>query len=206
MHVACLDLEGVLVPEIWINVAERTGIEELKLTTRDISDYDELMSHRIKVMHEHGLKLSTIKQVIQGMGPMPGAKEFLDWLRERWQVVILSDTFYDFADPLMAQLGRPTLFCHSLQISDDMVVGYHLRQPDSKREAVKALASLGFTTMATGDSYNDTAMLSQANFGALFCPPQRVIDEFPQFPVAQNYDDLRAYFSEAAEKIDAQEH
>ncbi len=203
MHIACLDLEGVLVPEVWINVAQRTGIEELKLTTRDISDYNELMDHRLAVMAKHGLKLSTIKQVIAEMGPLPGADEFITWLRQRWQVVILSDTFYDFADPLMDQLGRPTLFCHSLVVQDDMVVGYELRQPNGKYEATKAFQSLNFTTLATGDSYNDTAMLNQADFGALFNPPANVIAEFPHLPVAHDYAELKEQFSAAAERLDA---
>ena len=203
MHIACLDLEGVLVPEVWINVAERTGIDELKLTTRDISDYNELMDHRLAVMAKHGLTLSAIKKVIADMGPLPGAKEFLDWLRARWQVVILSDTFYDFADPLMDQLGRPTLFCHSLVVRDDMVVGYQLRQPNGKYEAVRAFQSLNFTTLSTGDSYNDTAMLNQADYGALFNPPANVIAEFPHLPVAHDYEDLKEQFLAASEQLES---
>lgn len=203
MHIACLDLEGVLVPEIWINVAERTGIEELRLTTRDISDYDELMKHRLRVMADHGLTLSTIKSVIAQLHPMPGAADFLHWLRERWQVVILSDTFYDFADPLMAQLDRPTIFCHNLVVRDDVVVGYRLRQPDAKRAVVKALKSLNFTTLATGDSYNDTAMLQAADFGAFFCPPENILKEFPEIPVTRDYAGLQELFEQAAERLDA---
>ncbi len=203
MHIACLDLEGVLVPEIWVNVAERTGIEELRLTTRDISDYDELMRRRLAVMAAHGLTLSTIKSVIAQLHPLPGAADFLHWLRERWQVVILSDTFYDFADPLMAQLDRPTIFCHNLVVEDDKVVGYSLRQPDAKRAVVKALRGLNFTTLATGDSYNDTAMLRAADFGAFFCPPDNVREEFPDVPVTRDYAGLQELFEQAAARLEA---
>ena len=150
MLVACLDLEGVLVPEIWINVAERTGIDELRLTTRDIADYDELMTHRLRVLDAHGVRLSQIQEVIASLGPLPGAAAFLDWLRERFQVVILSDTFYQFGMPLMAQLGHPTLLCHRLEVADDRIVGYRLRQPDGKTAAVRAFQSLNFQVVATG--------------------------------------------------------
>ena len=202
MHVACLDMEGVLVPEIWINVAEATGIDELRLTTRDISDYDELMGHRLRVMAERGLRLSTIKEVIADMGPMPGAVDFLDWLRGRWQLVILSDTFYDFADPLMAQMGRPTLFCHDLVVEDDRIVGYRLRLDDQKREAVRAFRRLNFTTLAAGDSYNDTRMLLEADYGALFRPPANVVAELPQLPVAADYDALARLFEQAGARLE----
>ena len=201
MLVACLDLEGVLVPEIWINVAERTGIDELRLTTRDIADYDELMRHRLRVLDQHGVKLSQIQEVIAGLGPMPGAREFLDWLRERFQVVILSDTFYQFGMPLMAQLGYPTLLCHNLEIAADRIVDYHLRQPDQKTKAVAAFQSLNLKVIATGDSYNDTGMLGQAEQGILFCPPDNVIAEFPQYPIALDYDQMRTEFLAAAERI-----
>lgn len=201
MQVACLDLEGVLVPEIWINVAERTGIEELKLTTRDISDYDELMQHRLTVMDTHGVKLSLIQSVIAQMGPLPGAPEFLNWLRERYQVVILSDTFYQFGMPLMAHLGYPTLLCHKLEVADDRIVGYQLRLKDGKTKAVAAFQELNLQCIASGDSYNDTGMLKQAEAGILFCPPQNVIDEFPQFPVARDYEQLKAEFEAASARI-----
>jgi phosphoserine / homoserine phosphotransferase len=201
MLLACLDLEGVLVPEIWIAVAERTGIDELKLTTRNIADYDELMTHRLRVLDEHEITLSTIQQVIAELGPLPGAIEMMAWLRERFQVVILSDTFYPFGMPLMAALGYPTLLCHDLQVTDDRITGYTLRQRDQKTKAVRAFQSLNLQVIASGDSYNDTGMLSAAEAGILFCPPQRVIDEFPQFPVALDYDQLRAEFSAAAERI-----
>lgn len=197
MELACLDLEGVLVPEIWIGVAKATGIDDLRLTTRDISDYDQLMQHRLRVMAEHGVSLSQIQAVIAEMGPLPGAAEFLDWLRGRFQVVILSDTFYEFGMPLMAQLGFPTLLCHKLEIHDDRVVGYRLRQPDAKRAAVRAFHSLNYRVVATGDSYNDTAMLSEADAGILFCPPDNVIAEFPQFPVVTDYPQLQQAFDNA---------
>lgn len=198
MELACLDLEGVLVPEIWINVAERTGIAELRLTTRDIPDYDQLMRGRLALLDQHGLKLSDIQQVIAGMGPLEGARECLDWLRERFQVVILSDTFYEFAQPLMRQLGWPTLFCHKLEVVEDRVVGYTLRQPDSKRAAVQAFHGLQYRVIAAGDSYNDTAMLAEAEAGILFRPPQNVIDEFPQFPVTRTFEELREAFRTAS--------
>jgi len=200
--VACLDLEGVLVPEIWINVAERTGIAELRRTTRDEPDYDKLMQGRIRILAEHGLGLRDIQQVIAGMEPLPGANECLAWLRERFQVLILSDTFYQFAKPLMRQLGDPTLFCHDLETdAAGRVSGYHLRQDDSKRRAVQALRGLQFTTIAAGDSYNDTAMLAEADAGILYRPPENVVREFPQFPVARSYDELRAAFEHAAEEL-----
>lgn len=202
MHLACLDLEGVLVPEIWIAVAETTGIEELRLTTRDIADYDELMQHRLRVLDAHGLKLPDIQAVIATLRPLPGANEFLDWLRERYQVIILSDTFYQFADPLMAQLGRPTLFCHQLEVADDgRITDYRLRMPDQKRHSIEALQQINFACIAAGDSYNDTSMLGQADAGILFNAPQRVIDEFPQFPVARSYDELRTEFTAASQRI-----
>jgi phosphoserine / homoserine phosphotransferase len=197
MKLACLDLEGVLVPEIWIRVAETTGIEQLRLTTRDIADYDELMRHRLGLLDANGIGLSQIQEVIAAMGPMPGAAGFLDWLRTRFQVVILSDTFYEFAMPLMAQLGYPTLLCHRLQVRDDRILGYTLRQPDSKRAAVRAFHHLNYRVVATGDSYNDVAMLAEADAGILFRPPANVVAEFPRFPVVTDYDGLREAFATA---------
>ena len=195
MEIACLDLEGVLVPEIWIDVAERTGIDELRLTTRDEPDYDVLMKRRLEILARRELGLPDIQQVIAGMAPLEGAVEFLDWLRERFQLLILSDTFYEFAAPLMAQLGWPTLFCHRLDVgSDGRIVGYQLRLADQKRLAVEALRGLQFRVIAAGDSYNDTSMLAAANAGILFRPPDNVIREFPQFPVARSYDELRRVF------------
>ena len=198
MKLACLDLEGVLVPEIWINVAESTGIEALRRTTRDEPDYDVLMRSRLEILAEHGLRLSDIQEVIGRMRPLEGAAEFLDWLRERFQVVILSDTFYEFADPLMAQIGRPTLFCHRIETDDSgRVVAYHIRLEDQKRKAVEAFRQLNFQVIAAGDSYNDTAMLTEANAGILFRPPDNVIEDFPQFPVTRSFEELRAEFAKA---------
>jgi len=202
--VACLDLEGVLVPEIWIAFAERTGIPELRLTTRDIPDYDELMGRRLRILRERGLGLPDIQEVIGGMDPLPGAAEFLSWLRERHQVVILSDTFYEFATPLMRKLGWPTLFCHCLEVAPSgEVTGYRLRQRDPKRRAIQALRSLNFATVAAGDSYNDTTMLAEADAGILFRPPDRVAEEFPQFPVTRDYEELRAAFRAAAGRLES---
>lgn len=199
MIFACLDLEGVLVPEIWINVAERTGIDALRITTRDEPDYDVLMKRRLEILAEHGLTLADIQQVIGTLQPLDGAREFLDDLRERFQVLILSDTFYEFADPLMRQLGRPTLLCHSLGIDDEgRIVDYHLRMPDQKRQAVIRLHELRFKVIAAGDSYNDTSMLGEADAGILFSPPDNVIEEFPQFPVTRSYTELRNAFEEGA--------
>jgi phosphoserine/homoserine phosphotransferase len=200
MLLACLDLEGVLIPEVWINFAERTGIDALRMTTRDEPDYDVLMKMRLEILAEHGLGMPDIQQVIGGLRPLDGAAEFVDWLRERFQVVILSDTFYQFAAPLMAQLGYPTLFCHDLVIEDNgRVSDYRIRMPDQKRAAVKAFHGLNFKVIATGDSYNDTSMLGEADAGILFRPPDNVIAEFPQYPVATTYDALRAEFTAAAE-------
>jgi phosphoserine/homoserine phosphotransferase len=197
--IACLDLEGVLVPEIWINVAKKTGIDALKRTTRDEPDYDKLMRARLAILDQHGLKLRDIQSVIAQMGPLDGARDFLNWLRERAQVIILSDTFYEFAAPLMAQLDHPCLFCNSLVVDDEnRVTGYQLRIRDGKRKAVMALKLLNFTVVAAGDSYNDTTMLAEADAGILFRPPDNVIRDFPQFPVTQTYDELRAAFERAA--------
>jgi phosphoserine/homoserine phosphotransferase len=199
--VACLDLEGVLVPEIWINVAERTGIEELRLTTRDEPDYDVLMKGRLRILAENGLGLSDVQKVIAQMSPLEGADRFLDWLRERFQVLILSDTFYEFAEPLMRQLGFPTLFCHSLGVDDQgRVVDYFIRLPDQKRRTVMALRELEFRVIAAGDSYNDTTMLGAADAGILFRPPDNVIREFPQFPVTRTYEELREAFIEGEKR------
>ena len=192
MRIVCLDLEGVLVPEIWIEFAQRTGIPELRRTTRDEPDYDKLMKARLAILKRHGLGLAAIQEVIAAMGPMPGARDFLDALRGDYQVIILSDTFYEFARPLMRQLGLPTLFCHSLVVDDDgMIADYRLRMPEQKREAVTRLKELNFRVVAAGDSYNDTAMLAEAHAGILFHPPENVIREFPQFPVTRSYDELR---------------
>jgi phosphoserine/homoserine phosphotransferase len=188
--IVTLDLEGVLVPEIWVAVAERTGIDALRRTTRDEPDYDVLMKGRLALLAEHGLSLSLITDVIGGLGPLPGARAFLDALRERTQVLILSDTFEQFAAPLMAHLGRPTLLCHSLVVEDDRIVDYRLRMPDQKRHAVEALRGLNYRVVAAGDSYNDTAMLAAADAGFLFHAPANVVAEFPQFPALDSYHEL----------------
>ncbi len=201
MEIACLDLEGVLIPEIWINFAERTGIDELRATTRDIPDYDVLMTQRLRILKEHKLGLPDIQEVIDGMGPLDGAREFIDWLRERFQVVILSDTFYEFAAPLMRQLGHPTLLCHKLSVDDQgFVTDYHIRQKDPKRQAVLAFKGLNYRVIAAGDSYNDTTMLGEADKGILFRPPQNVIDEFPQFPVVNDYAAFRQAFVDSSNR------
>ena len=193
--IACLDLEGVLVPEIWINVAERTGISELRVTTRDEPDYDKLMRRRLGILEAHGLGLPDIQHVIGSMRPLAGAAEFLDWLRARFQVLILSDTFDEFAAPLMRQLGYPCLFCNSLVVDDGgKVRDYRIRLRDGKRKAVMALKLLNFEVVAAGDSYNDTTMLAEADHGILFRPPDNVVREFPQFPVTRSYAELRAAF------------
>ena len=196
--VACLDLEGVLVPEIWINVAERTGIAALRRTTRDEPDYDKLMRGRLAILDEHGLGLPDIQAVIGGMEPLDGAPAFLEWLRGRTQVIILSDTFAEFAQPLMRKLGWPTLFCHGLEVEPSgRIAGYRLRLADGKRKAVESLRALAFRTVAAGDSYNDTTMLGAADAGILFRPPANVVADFPQFPVTTTYDELRAAFVRA---------
>ena len=188
--IVTLDLEGVLIPEVWIAVAEATGIEGLLRTTRDEPDYDALMRYRLDLLSEHGLGLTKIQEVIATLTPMPGARAFLDILRERTQVIILSDTFEQFATPFMRQLGWPTIMCHQLLIDGDTIVGYQLRQQDQKRKAVEALQSLNFRIIAAGDSYNDTTMLGAASTGFLFRSPDNVIAEFPQFRAFTDYDDL----------------
>ena len=202
MQLVCLDLEGVLVPEIWIEFSERTGIPELRRTTRDEPDYDKLMSYRLDLLRKHKLGLPDIQKVIAAMGPLPGAKDFLNDLRRDYQVVILSDTFYEFAMPLMAQLGMPTLFCHKLEADlEGFLVNYHLRMPNQKREAVQRFKELNFKVIAAGDSYNDTAMLAEAHAGILFHAPENVIREFPQFQVTNSYPELRAAIDAASKTI-----
>ena len=193
MHIVCSDLEGIFVPEIWINVAERTKIPELRLTTRDISDYDVLMRQRLKILAEHGLKLKDIQDVIGTIQPLDGANEFINWIKEITQLIIVSDTFAQFAEPLMKQLNRPTLFCHNLVVNEqDEIIDYKLRQKDPKRKVVQALQSLKYKVIAFGDSYNDVSMLQQADVGILFKPPQNVIDDYPELPVTNNYIELKA--------------
>lgn len=196
--IVCLDLEGVLVPEIWINVAIKTGIDELKITTREMPDYDALMKRRLAILDQHKLTIHDIQSVIANMGPMEGANEFVAWIRERCQVIILSDTFYQFAQPLMRQLGFPTLFCNQLEIDPaGRIVNFHMRMPNQKKHSVAAFKSLNFFTMAAGDAYNDTAMLGEADAGFFFCPPDHLPKEFPQFSVTKNYGELQACFKEA---------
>ena len=202
MQIVCLDLEGVLVPEIWIAFAQRSGIAAFNRTTRDEPDYDKLMQFRLGLLRQHGLKLADIQAVIRGMAPMVGAKEFLDDLRSRYQVIILSDTFYEFADPLMQQLGRPTLFCHRLVTdSEGFVADYKLRQPNPKFHAVNALRSLNYQVIAAGDSYNDTGMLGAADAGFFIHPPPGIVAQFPQFPVNHSYAELRAAIESAATRL-----
>lgn len=189
--IVCLDLEGVLVPEIWIRVSKKTGIQELSLTTRDIPDYDALMARRIKILRENNLRLSDIQAVIDTIRPLPGARAFLDRLRADHQVIILSDTFYEFAGPLMKKLGYPTLFCNSLETDKKGFIARHrMRQPDGKRKAVQGIKRLGFGVRAAGDSYNDIGMLTAADKGVLFNPPPKIAKQFSHFPVTKNYSQL----------------
>jgi phosphoserine/homoserine phosphotransferase len=191
------DLEGVLVPEIWIAFAEKTGIEQLRLTTRDITDYDQLMQMRLKILKERSLRLQDIQDVIATISPLPGAEKFTAWIRERTQFVILSDTFYEFAKPLMAQLGYPTIFCHSLEVDDGgTITGYRLRLDQSKRRAIAAFRELQFNTLAMGDSYNDIAMLERADAGVLFNPPDNVIDDHPHLPVIRSFGEAKRFIGE----------
>jgi phosphoserine/homoserine phosphotransferase len=193
MYIICLDLEGVFTPEIWINVAEKTGIKELRLTTRDISDYNVLMKKRLAILDEHNLKIDDIQNVISGIQPLEGAVAFLDWLRAQMPVIIVSDTFVQFADPLLEKLGRPTLFCNTLSIDPNgRITDYQLRQQDGKRKVVMALKNLKYRVIAAGDSYNDMSMLQEAHRGLLFRPPENVIQEFPEFPVFNEYEDIKA--------------
>lgn len=193
MKLVCSDLEGVFIPEIWINVAKKTGIEELKLTTRDISDYDELMQHRLKILDANNLKLKDIEEVISTLDPLPGAFEFVEWIRSQNQFIILSDTFEEFAKPLMEKLNWPTLLCHSLKLdADGRIEDYVLRQNDQKTKAVNAFKGLNYEVFSFGDSYNDTGMLLASDSSCFFCPPQKVIDDFPDIPVTTNYTELKA--------------
>jgi len=202
VQIVCLDLEGVLIPEVWIKFADATGIPELRVTTRDIPDYDVLMKRRLLILEEHKLGLPQIQEVVSGMEPLDGAVEFIAWLRTRFQVVILSDTYYEFVMPLIAKLGHPTLLCHRLETdAAGLVVNYLLRQVDPKRQAVKAFHGLNYKVIAAGDSYNDTTMLSEADAGILFHAPDNVIAEFPQFPAVHSYEDLKAEILQASARI-----
>ena len=198
MNIVCLDLEGVLIPEIWIAFAEKTGVDALKRTTRDEPDYDTLMRYRLDILDKEGFKLADIQNVIGTLDPLPGAKEFVEWVTSETRLVILSDTFSQFAGPLMAKLGNPTLFCHELVIdSDDRIADYKLRLKDHKRKAVEAFRTLHFDTIAAGDSYNDLSMIDSADKGILFCPPERLIKERPELPVAKNHAELKTMIEES---------
>jgi phosphoserine / homoserine phosphotransferase len=200
MHIFCSDLEGVFVPEIWINVARHTGIDELKLTTRDISDYDVLMNHRLKILEKHNLKLPDIQEVIRKIEPLEGAAAFLDWIRSHHQIIIVSDTFVEFAGPLMRKLGWPTLFCNRLEVGPDhAIIGYRLRQKDGKRKVVQALKTLQYRVIAFGDSYNDITMLKEADAAFLFRPPENVENEFPDILATHSYDELRQWLISAVD-------
>ncbi|WP_454061016.1 bifunctional phosphoserine phosphatase/homoserine phosphotransferase ThrH [Candidatus Nitrospira salsa] len=196
--VTCLDMEGVVAPEIWLAVADHFKVQDLKMTTRDIPDYDELMQKRLLVLREHGITLQNIRKIVEGLSPLEGAPQFLAWLRERSQVIILSDTYYEFVSPLMKQLNYPTIFCHSLEVDNDGFISqYHLRMPDQKRHAVQALKNIGFRVIAAGDSYNDISMLKEADAGIFFCPPETIQGEFPQFPVTRTYEDFQKQLAHA---------
>lgn len=197
LDVLCLDLEGVLIPEVWLGVAARTQIEALNKTTRDIPVYDDLMRSRLDTLAEHDISLSLIEEVIESLDPLPGAREFLDWARERFQVAIISDTFYQFAMPFMAKLGHPTLLCHNLVVENDRIVDYRIRQPDPKRCSVRAFKSLQYRVFAAGDSYNDISMLEEADTGFFFCAPENVMNEFPQYQAAEDYAALQQLLTTA---------
>ena len=202
MNIACLDFEGVLIPEIWLGLAETTGIDELKVTTREISDYDELMRLRLDIMARNNLKFADIRAAADSLDPLPGAAEFLAWLRTEFQVAIISDTFYELAGPLIEKLDYPMILCHKLIVADDgSITDYKLRQPDPKRCSVQAFKSLKYNVVATGDSYNDISMLSEADYGVFFCPPDNVIEDYPDFAVARDYQELQAAFSEAQQDL-----
>lgn len=196
--ITCLDMEGVLFPEIWIGLAEKVGLDELRLTTRDISDYDVLMKKRLHVLKTHGITIRDIQEVVQTIAPLPGVPEFMEWLRNRCQVIILSDTFYEFVGPLMKQLDFPTIFCHSLEIDEKgFIANYCLRQKDQKRHAVIALKNIGFRVLAGGDSYNDVSMLKEADAGIFFCPPESIAQEYPQFPITRTYLEFQSHLAQA---------
>jgi phosphoserine/homoserine phosphotransferase len=199
LNVLCLDLEGVLIPEVWQAVAAETGADELLKTTRDIPVYDDLMQLRLEVLERLDLPLSVIERVIEGLDPLPGAADFLDWARQRFQIAIISDTFYQFGMPFMAKLGQPMLLCHQLEVSDDKIVGYRIRQPDPKRCSVRAFQSLECRVLAAGDSYNDISMLEEADAGFFFCAPDNVLQEFPQYQSATDYAQLQGLLVAADE-------
>ncbi len=202
MQIVCLDFEGVIIPEIWVGLAEKTGIDELRVTTQEMSDYDELMKLRLDIMDQHKFTIADIQNVVNELEPLKGAKEFLDEVRKHFQVVILSDTFYEFILPLLSKLNFPTIFCHRLDIDGNgRIVDYRLRMADHKRHAVKAFHNLNYKVFAAGDSYNDTGMLGEADQGFFFCAPENVVSDFPQFPLVENYDSLLESFKEASGRI-----
>ncbi|MGR8948344.1 MAG: bifunctional phosphoserine phosphatase/homoserine phosphotransferase ThrH [Gammaproteobacteria bacterium] len=202
MNIACLDFEGVLIPEIWLGLADTTGIDELRVTTREISDYDELMRLRLDIMARHNLKFADIRAAADALEPLPGAADFLAWLRTEYQVAIISDTFYELAGPLIEKLNYPMILCHKLIVDEDGVIGdYKLRQPDPKRCSVQAFHSLQYKVAATGDSYNDISMLQEADYGVFFCPPDNVVADFPTIDVARSYDDLKQAFRQAKQSF-----
>jgi len=203
MNIVCLDFEGVLVPEIWIGLAQRTGIDDLTVTTRDIPDYDELMNYRLELLRKHELRFDDVRAAADALEPLDGAGKFLSWLRTKFQVVILSDTFYELAGPLVSKLGYPTILCHRLHIDDqNRLVGYQLRQKDPKRASVRAFKTLNYKILSAGDSYNDISMLQESDFGMLFRPPEKVVADYPEFKIARDYDELKAGFSEQNAKYD----
>ena len=192
MRLVCLDLEGILTPEIWIGLAERTGIDAFRATTRDIPDYDDLMRQRLALMDRHGLGLADIHAVVRGLAPLPGAVQFVQWIRARYPLIVLSDTYSEFVEPFMDALGRPTLFCHNLVVEDSgRIADYVLRHPDHKRATAAAFRALNFEVAAVGDSYNDTGMLDEADYGILFRAPDNVLAEFPQYPAVREYEELQ---------------
>lgn len=196
--ITCLDMEGVLFPEIWLAVAEKVGVQELRITTREIADYDVLMKRRLEVLKTHRITLRDIQEVAKSISPLPGVPEFIAWLRERCQVIVLSDTYYEFVGSLMKQLQFPTIFCHTLGVdSSGFITDYFLRQKDQKRHAVSALKNIGFKVLAGGDSYNDVSMLKEADAGFFFCPPDSIAKEFPQFPVAGSYAEFQEHLAQA---------
>ena len=203
MKIACLDFEGVLVPEIWVNLANKTGIEELKLTTRNIPDYNELMDHRLKTLDKAGIGFNELQAAAEQLVPLDGALDFLTWLREHFQVAIVSDTFYELCKPLVMKLNQPMMLCHRLIVKDKKLVGYTLRQENGKHFVVKGFQSMNFTVMATGDSYNDIGMLKQADKSILFNPPKKVIQDYPEFEIAKDYSELKSFFEREVTKLQA---
>ena len=196
MRIVCLDLEGVLVPEIWIAFAEKTGVHELTRTTRDEPDYEILMNYRLDILNENNFTLGQIKEVIDSLEPLPGAVEFTEKLRSKYELIILSDTFREFAGPLMKKLGFPCLFCHELEVSNDLIKSIKLRLPDHKRKSVQYLQKLNFEVVAAGDSYNDLGMLKTANHCMLFNPPDQLVQEYPDMPVGRNYEQLMSFIDQ----------